>query len=86
MPRWKVDQVQNLGVWEVRMVLDPDPKPKWMFRISFNKFGLVGVDVKSYQTKTSIPYPVVTKGNQEQDTYCKGALSMERPLDIHIPS
>ena len=35
-PRWKVDQEQNPGRWEVRMALDPDPKPKWMSRFSFN--------------------------------------------------
>ena len=86
MPRWKVDQVQNLGVWEVRMVLDPDPKPKWMFRISFNQFGLVGVDVKSHQTRSSIPYPVITEGTEEQDSYCKGALARERPPHIILPS
>ena len=86
MPRWKVDQVQNPGAWEVRMVLDPDPKPKWMSKVSFNQFGVVGVEVKSHQTRTAIPYPVITEGNDKQDAYCKGALVKARPSDILIPS
>ena len=54
-PQWKEDQILNPGRWEVRMALDPDPKLKWMSRISFNQYGLVGVDVKSHQTNTAIP-------------------------------
>ena len=60
-----------------------------MSRISFNQFGLVGVDVKSHQPRTAIPYPVITEGNEEQDTYCKGAFARERsdPQQIHpLPS
>ena len=86
MPRWKVDQIQNPGAWEVRMVLDPDPKPKWMSRVSFNQFGLVSVDVKSHQTKTAIPSPVNTKNHKKQDTYGKGAIASKTPPDMLLPS
>ena len=86
IPQWKADQTRNPGTWEVRMVLDPDPKPKRMSRISFDQHGLVGVDVKSHQTSTLIPYPVITAGNEEQDTYCKGANVRHSPPDILFPS
>ena len=69
------------------MAFDPDPnKFKWMSRISFNQYGLVGVDVKSHQTNTAIPYPVITQGNDEQDTDCKGTNVKHRPPDIFLPS
>ena len=64
IPRWKADQMLHPGAWEVRMVLDPDPKPKWMSRISFDQHGLVGVDLKSHRTSTAIPYPVITEGER----------------------
>ena len=85
-PQWKEDQILNPGRWEVRIAFDPDPKLKWMSRISFNQYGLVGVDVKSHQTNTAIPYPVITQGNDEQDSYCKGTNVKHRPPDIFLPS
>ena len=42
-----------------------------MSRISFERNGLVGVDIKSHQTKTTIPYPAITKGNDTQDINCE---------------
>ena len=36
IPQWKADQTLHPGTWEVRMAPDPDPKPKWMSRISFD--------------------------------------------------
>ena len=54
--------------------------------MSFDQHGLVGVDVKSHQTSTAFPYPVITEGNEEQDTYCKGANVRDRPRDILLPS
>ena len=86
IPQWKEDQILNPGRWEVRIAVDPDPKLKWMSRISFNQYGRVGVDVKSHQTNTEIPYPVVTQGNDEQDSYCKCTNVKHRPPDIFLPS
>ena len=80
IPQCKADQTLYPGTWEVRMVLDPDPKPKWMSRISFDQHSLVGVDVKRHQTSKAIPYPVITDGNEEQDTCYKGANVRNRPL------
>ena len=86
MPRWNVDHELNPDTWDVGMVFGPDPKPTWMSRVSFNQYGLVGVDVKSHQTSTSIPYTVITHGNDEQDTHCKGVLARDKPPDIFLSS
>ena len=67
------------------MNLDDD-KPKWMSRIAFEKHCLIGVDVKSHQTKTTIPYPPITLGNDSQDRNCEIARRLPNMADIMIPS
>ena len=57
-----------------------------MSKISFHKFGLIGVDVKSHQVNTAYPHPVITQGNDAQDTYCRTANARPRPPDILLPS
>ena len=81
MPRWKMYQIQNPDIWEVRLALDPDPKPKLMSKVSFNQFGLAGVDVKSHQTRTAIPYPVVfPNGATNRTPIAKGPMLERDPL------
>ena len=53
------------------MKLNEDDKLKWMNKISFERHGVVGVDVKSHKTNTTIPYPAITKGNDIQDRNCE---------------
>ena len=60
IPQCKADQTRNPGTLEVRIVFDIDPKPKLMSRILFGQYGLVGVDVKSHKTNTTISYTVIT--------------------------
>ena len=57
--------------WNVQMEFEEDDKLKWMSRISFERNGLVGVDVKSHQTKSTIPYPATTHGNDSPDNNCE---------------
>ena len=82
IPQWNEDLILNPGRWEVRIAVDPDPKLKWMSRISFNQNSIVGVDVKSHQTNTAILYHVITQGNDEQDSCCKSTNVKHRPPDI----
>ena len=53
------------------MKLNDDDKPKCMSRITFEKHGLIGVDVKSHQKKTTRPLPAITLGNDSQDWNCE---------------
>ena len=86
IPIWKDDQIRNPEKWEVRIPFEPDSKPKWMSNILFDQFGLIGVDVKSHQTNSSYPYPVITEGNDAQDTYCNCTNVRHLPADILLPS
>ena len=86
IPIWRDDQIRNPEKWEVKIPFEPDSSPKWMSKISFDQFGLIGVDVKSHQTNSSYPYPVITEGNDAQDTYCNCANVRHLPADILLPS
>ena len=57
-----------------------------MSKISFAKFGLVGVDVKSHQTKSTITYPIITIGNDSQDRNCENARRSPTIDVITVPS
>ena len=86
IPLWKDDQIRNPEQWEVRIPFEPDSKPKWMSKKSFDQFGFICVDVKSHQTNSSHPYPVIIEGNDAQDTYCNCTNVRHRPADILLPS
>ena len=85
-PLWKENQEHYPEKLEVRIPLEADDKLKWMSKISFHQFGLIGVDVKSHQVNTAYPHPVITQGNDAQDTYCRTANARPRPPDILLPS
>ena len=85
-PLWRDDQELHPEKWDVRIPLEAEGKPKWMSKISFNRFGLVGVDVKSHQVNTAFPYPVITQGNEAQDMYCSSVSTRTKPKDILLPS
>ena len=86
LPFWKNDQIRNPEKWEVRISLEPELKTKRMSKISFYQFGLTGLDVKSHQTNSSYPYPIITKGNDAQDEYRKDSHLRPVPANILIPS
>ena len=68
------------------MKLDEDEKPKWMIKKSFEQHGLIGVDVKSHQTNTTVAYLAITKGNDSQDRNCEDIRHSPTIDDIQIPS
>ena len=41
-----------------------------MSSISFNTFGLVGVDIKSHQVNSEVPFASLVAGNEAQDSGC----------------
>ena len=57
-----------------------------MCKIAFDRYGLVGVDMKSHQKGTSYPYPAVTQENDAQDTNCNTARMIYHAEDILILS
>ena len=68
------------------MKFDEDNKLKWMSKIPFERHGLIGVDVKSHQTKTIISYPTITKGNDIHDRNCEDVKYWPKIADIKIPN
>ena len=85
-PQWRIDQEISPSKWNVQVVSDEDNKLKWMSKIAFTKFGLVGVDVKSHQKKIALPYPAITTGNDKQDRNCEDARLLRAPSAIKIQS
>ena len=85
-PKWRNDQEESPSKWNVQTVSDEDNKFKWMSKIAFTKFGLVGVDVKSHQTNSALPYPAITIGNDKQDRNCEDARLLPTPSAIKILS
>ena len=73
-PKWRIDQEESPSKWNVQTRSDEDDKSRWMSKISFVKFGLVGVDVKSHQTNSTIPYPSIIIGTDSQDRNCESAM------------
>ena len=43
-PKWRIDQEMSTSKWNVQTISDEDKKLKWMSKIAFIKFGLVGID------------------------------------------
>ena len=84
--RWLVDQEESPMKWDVQMKFEEDDKLKLMSRISFERNGLVGVDVNNHQTKSTIPYPAITHGNDTQDRNCEDLRRLPTMGDINIPS
>ena len=68
------------------MKFEEDDKLKWMSKISYERNGLIGVDVKSHQTKTTIPYLAISNGNDSQDRNCEDIRRAPTIDDIKIPS
>ena len=54
--------------------------------ISYTGSGVVGVDIRSHQSESSLPFPVLVSGNKAQDAGCSAALALPVPPDVLIPS
>ena len=72
-PKLRIDEEETAETWNVEIKYGDDDKLKWMSKIAFAKFGLVGIDVKSHQTISTLPYPYITIGNDKQDRNCEDA-------------
>ena len=55
-------------------------------RIAFVEDGVVGLDIRSHQQYTSLPFPVFTQGNEAQDAGCRVASANPSPPDVRYPS
>ena len=67
------------------MKFDEDDTLKWVSWILFEKQRLISVDVKSPQTKTTIPYLAITEDNAIQDRNCEDVKRWPKIADIKIP-
>ena len=61
-------------------------KRRCFSKIAFDRWDLVGVDVKSHQIDTTIPHAVITRGNEAQDKGCEDARALHTPADVHVTS
>ena len=86
IPSWRLQQIELPSAWNIQLPGDADSRSKWYSRIAFSRFGLVGVDIKSHQTHTALPHPVLAQGNQQQDEGCAVARTLPRPSDIRKPA
>ena len=86
VPRWRKDQVAHPDVWNVKTSAELGDAPRWMSKIAFEQDGLVGVDIKSHQVNSAIPYPVIKEGNDAQDANCLSVTTSPKPPDICLPS
>ena len=60
-PSWRIQQVELPSAWNIQLPDDEASTSRWYSRIAFSRFGLVGVDIKSHQTHTALPHPVLVK-------------------------
>ena len=84
--KWRQDQVDRPEAWDVKISLVDGDTPRWFSKIAFVKESMVGVDIKSHQVNTAIPYPVIKEGNDAQDTNCLAIAASPLPPDIRLPS
>ena len=85
-PQWRIDQEMSPSKWNVRVISNEDHNLKWMSKIAFTKFRLVGVDVERQQKNNALPYPAITSGNDNQDRNCENARLLPAPIAIKIQS
>ena len=86
IPSWRLQQIELPSAWNIQLAGEADSSSKWYSRIAFSRFGLVGVDIKSHQSRTALPHPVLAQGNQQQDEGCAVARTLPRPPDIRKPA
>ena len=85
IPIWRQDQIDRPDAWDVKMALTDGDTPRWFSKLAFVKSSMVGVDIRSHQVHTAIPYPVIKEGNEAQDTNCLAVASSPLPSDIRLP-
>ena len=83
-PSWRLHQLAFPQHWNVRMPLND--KMRTFSRIAFVEDGVVGLDIRSHQQYTTLPFPVFTQGNEAQDAGCRVASANPSPPDVRYPS
>ena len=83
-PSWKLHQQRFPHQWNIQLPVDGHQRT--FSRIAFAEDGVVGVDIRSHQTNTSLPFPVLTQGNEAQDAGCSAQSRSAAPPDIRVPT
>ena len=83
-PSWRLHQELHPSLWNVSHPLNG--KLRSFSRIGFLSSGLVGVDIRSHQSDTCLPFPVLVTGNEAQDAGCTAAQRLQCPPDVMVPS
>ena len=81
---WKLHQQRFPHQWNIQLPVDGHQRT--FSRIAFAEDGVVGVDIRSHQTNTSLPFPVLTQGNEAQDVGCSAQSRSAAPPDIRLPT
>ena len=83
-PAWRLHQEHLPSMWNVSY--PRHGKLRSFASISYTGSGVVGVDIRSHQSESSLPFPVLVSGNEAQDAGCSAALALPVPPDVLIPS
>ena len=84
LPAWKLHQQHYPEHWHTFAPVRG--KLKCHSRIAFEAIGLVGLDFKSHQAGTPVPFPNLVQGNVVQDQGCDAARLSTSPADVRMPS
>ena len=84
VPSWRLHQARHPSHWN--RSLPVDGKMRRMSSISFNTFGLVGVDIKSHQVNSEIPFASLVAGNEAQDSGCADVIHQPAPVNLCFPT
>ena len=83
-PSWKLHQQRFPHQWNVQLPVDGHQRV--FSRIAFAEDGVVGVDIRSHQADTSLPFPVLTQDNEAQDAGCSAQSRSTAPPDVRLPT
>ena len=84
LPAWKLHQQHFPTNWHTFAPVSG--KLKCHSRIAFEAIGLVGLDIKSHQSGSPVPFPNLVQGNVVQDQGCDAARLSTSPADVRMPS
>ena len=86
LPAWKLHQNQQHFPTHWHTFAPASGKLKCHSRIAFEAIGLVGLDIKSHQSGSPLPFPNLVQGNVVQDQGCDAARLSTSPADVRMPS
>ena len=83
-PSWRLHQEQFPSMWDVTLPLRD--KQRSFSKLAFLHSGVVGVDIRSHQSSSCLPFPVLVSGNEAQDAGCSAGRRLPPPADVFLPS